>query len=394
MQPAASLNRLGTESAFEVLARAETLRRQGRDVVSLAIGQPDLPTPPHIVEAAVKALRDGHHGYTGATGILPLRQAIAADLQRRHGVASVDPERIVVVPGGKVTLFFACLALVEPGSEVIYPDPGFPIYRSLIDYCGGRAVPLALKAEQDFAVDPEALAELITDKTRLIILNSPGNPTGGVTGPEATAAIAKLVAAQPQTALLSDEIYSRLLYDGAEHRSFLAFPELAEQLILLDGFSKTFAMTGWRLGYGLWPERLITGVTRLAINAHSCVNAPTQWAGIAALEGPQDAVTAMRALFDRRRRLLIAGLRQIPGLRTAMPGGAFYAFPSVTETGWSDKALEVALLEEAGLATLAGSAFGPAGAGHLRLSYAASEAAIGQALERLAAVVNKKPAAL
>lgn len=382
MQPAASLSRLGTESAFQVLARAEALRRQGRDVISLAIGQPDFATPPHVVEAAVKALRDGQHGYTPANGILPLRQAIAADLERRHG-APVDPERILVVPGGKVTMFFACLALVEAGSEVIYPDPGFPIYRSLIDYCGGVAVPLPLSAERGFAVDPAALAERITPRTRLIILNSPGNPTGGVTGAAAVAEIAALVARHPGTALLADEIYSQLLYEGAEHASFLGREEIAGQLILLDGFSKSYAMTGWRLGYGVWPERLVEGVTRLAINAHSCVNAATQWAGIAALEGPQDALEEMRRAFDERRRLLVEGLNRLPGVAARLPGGAFYAFPSIAETGWRDRDLERALLEEAGLAVLAGSGFGAAGAGHLRFSYAASKATISEALGRL-----------
>ncbi|MBC6406118.1 MAG: pyridoxal phosphate-dependent aminotransferase [Rhodospirillales bacterium] len=389
MQPSFSLSRLGTESAFQVLARAEALRRSGREVISLAIGQPDFATPAHVVEAAVKAMRDGAHGYTPANGILPLREAIAADLQRRHGRA-VDPERLLVVPGGKVTMFFAFLALVEPGCEVIYPDPGFPIYRSLIDYCGARPVPLALTAEKGFAADPEALAERITDKTRLIVLNSPGNPTGGVTGPAATAEIARIVAANPQVALLSDEIYSLLLYDNHRHSGFLTFPELDEQLILLDGFSKSYAMTGWRLGYGFWPRRLIEGVTRLAINAHSCVNAATQWAGIAALDGPQDFVRSMQAAFARRRRLIIDGLNAIPGVQAPESGGAFYAFASICETGWDDRALEGMLLEEAGIATLAGSAFGACGTGHLRLSYAASEESIAIALERMRAYMSKK----
>ncbi len=382
MQVSASLQRLGTESAFQVLARAEALRRQGRDIISLSIGQPDFPTPDHIVEAAVKALRDGQHGYTPANGILPLREAIAADLTRRHG-QEADPERIIVVPGGKVTMFFAFLALVEPGDEVIYPDPGFPIYRSLVDFCGARPVPLPLTQANGFAVDPDALAERITPKTRLVIVNTPGNPTGGVTGRAAVERIARVIADNPQTALLADEIYSLLLYDGAEHCSFLGQPGIEEQLILLDGFSKTYAMTGWRLGYGLWPKAMVEGVTRLAINAHSCVNAATQWAGIAALEGPQDFVTTMRDAFASRRRRLVDGLNALPGVEAVDPGGAFYAFPSISGTGWQDKALETALLEEAGVATLAGTGFGASGAGHLRFSYAASEAAIAEALERI-----------
>lgn len=382
MQISASLDRLGTESAFQVLARAEALRRQGRDIISLAIGQPDFPTPPHVVEAAIKALRDGAHGYTPANGILPLREAIAADLLRRHA-RELDPDRVLVVPGGKVTMFFAFLAMVEPGCEVVYPDPGFPIYRSLIDYCGAIPVPLPLSADNGFAVDPEALAARITPRTRLVVVNSPGNPTGGVTGPQSVQAIAKTIAENPQTALLSDEIYSLLLYDGAEHHSFLKHPELDEQLIMLDGFSKSYAMTGWRLGYGVWPKRLVEGVGRLAINSHSCVNAATQWAGIAALEGPQDCVEEMRQTFARRRRLVIEGLNALPGVDAVASGGAFYAFPSIAGTGLDDRELETLLLEEAGVATLAGSAFGDAGAGHLRFSYAASDSVIEKALERI-----------
>ncbi len=388
MNPAASLARLGTESAFEVLDRAEALRRKGRDVISLAIGQPDAKTPPHVVEAAVKAMHDGHHGYTAAKGILGLREAIASDLERRHA-HKVDPERVLVVPGGKVTMYFAFLAMVEPGDEVIYPDPGFPIYRSLVSYCGAKPVPLPLTAATGFAVDPDALAERISPRTRLVIVNSPGNPTGGVTSPAAVRRIAEIIADNPQTALLSDEIYSLLLYDGATHQSFLSYPDLDEQLILLDGFSKSYAMTGWRLGYAVWPERLIEGVTRLAINSYSCVNAPTQWAGIAALEGPQDSVAEMRAAFARRRKVLVEGLNRLPGIEAVDPGGAFYAFPSVTQSGWDDKALERALLEDAGVATLAGSAFGAAGAGHLRLSYAASQADIETALQRFDRLLHK-----
>ncbi|MEQ8654278.1 MAG: pyridoxal phosphate-dependent aminotransferase [Kiloniellales bacterium] len=388
MQISASLDRLGTESAFQVLARAEALRRQGRDIISLAIGQPDFPTPPHVVEAAIKALRDGAHGYTPANGILPLREAIAADLLRRHA-RELDPDRVLVVPGGKVTMFFAFLAMVEPGCEVVYPDPGFPIYRSLIDYCGAVPVPLPLSADNGFAVDPEALAARITPKTRLVVVNSPGNPTGGVTGPQSVQAIAKTIADNPQTALLADEIYSLLLYDGAAHHSFLKHPELDEQLIMLDGFSKSYAMTGWRLGYGVWPKRLVEGVGRLAINSHSCVNAATQWAGIAALEGPQDCVEEMRQTFARRRRLVIDGLNALPGVDAVASGGAFYAFPSIAGTGLGDRELETLLLEEAGVATLAGSAFGDAGAGHLRFSYAASDSVIEEALERIDQYLHK-----
>jgi aspartate/methionine/tyrosine aminotransferase len=382
LQTAAAMSRLGTETAFEVLARAKALEAEGRSIVNLGIGQPDFETPPHIVEAAVKALRDGHHGYTPAAGIPQLRESVAAELEKRAG-RSLDPSRVVIVPGGKVTMFFAILMIGEPGAEIIYPNPGFPIYESVINFTGAKPVALPLLEANGFAFSAEDLLERVTLATRLIILNSPANPTGGVTPRAEVDRLVNGLAAHPQAAVLSDEIYGRMLYDGREHASLMAYEELDDRLILLDGWSKTYAMTGWRMGYGYWPKQLLEGATRLAVNSHSCVNAAAQWAGIAALEGPQDAVEAMMTAFDQRRRAVVTGLNAIPGLSCVEPGGAFYAFPNISGSGMSAKELEVALLEEAGVATVAGTSFGAHGEGYLRLSYANSLENIEIALGRI-----------
>ncbi len=384
--PAAAVGRLGTESAFAVLNRAVELEAQGRDIINLGIGQPDFKTPEHVVEAGIKALRDGHHGYTPPAGILPLREAVAADLDRRLGVA-VDPGRVLVVPGGKVTMFFAVLTFGEPGAEILYPDPGFPIYRSLIDYSGATAVPIPLTEDRNFAFEAEAVLSRITPRTRLIILNSPANPTGGVTPKSEVDRLVAGLELLPHVAVLSDEIYGQMLYDGETHASLLTYPSIAERVILLDGWSKTYAMTGWRLGYGVWPEALLEGATRLAVNSHSCVNAAAQYAGIAALTGPQEPVRRMMAAFEERRRVVVEEINAIPGFRCRMPGGAFYAFPNITGTGLSAKALETRLLEEAGVATLAGSSFGACGEGFLRVSYANSVDKIRAAAARIRGVI-------
>ncbi len=383
MQLAAAMGRLGTESAFEVLARATRLQKQGRDIINLGIGQPDFPTPPHIVEAAVKALRDGAHGYTPANGILPLREAVAADMALRRGV-EVDPDRVVIVPGGKVTMFMAIAMFGEPGAEIMYPDPGFPIYRSLIEWTGAKAVPIALHESRGFAFSAGEVLEQITPRTRLMIVNSPANPTGGVVPRIELDRLAAGLARHPQVAVMSDEIYARMCYDGVPHASLTAYPELADRLILLDGWSKTYAMTGWRLGWGVWPGDLAPLATRLAINTHSCVNAATQWAGIAALAGPQEAVDDMVATFAQRRGVIVDALNAIPGFRCATPGGAFYAFPNIEGTGRTAKALEEELLVETGVATISGTSFGVFGEGYLRFSYAASTPAIETACGRIA----------
>jgi len=381
-----AIDRLENESAFTVLGRAAELAAEGRDIVNLGIGQPDFPTPPHIVEAAVKALRDGHHGYTAANGIPVLREAVAADIHARRGV-EVDPGHVVVMPAGKPTMFFAILMFGQPGAEILYPDPGFPIYRSMIRYTGATPVPIVLREATGFAFDAEEVLARITPRTRLIVVNSPGNPTGGVT-PKAE--IDKLVAGLadwPDVAILSDEIYARMVYDGA-HISLLAYPEIRDRVILLDGWSKTYAMTGWRLGYSVWPARLVDPAVRLCVNAHSCVNAATQHAGIAALTGPQDAVDAMMAAFAERRHAIVPLLNQLPGVTCQMPGGAFYAFPNVTGTGRDARTLQRLILEEAGVATIPGPSFGDHAEGYLRVSYANSLDNIRDALQRIGALLT------
>lgn len=384
---AASMGRLGTESAFDVLARAQALAAQGKDIINLGIGQPDFRTPEHIVEAGIKAMRDGHHGYTPANGLPALRQAVAADLHRRHG-AEVNPDNVVVVPGGKPTMFFAIMMLGEPGTEIMYPNPGFPIYESVIKYSGATPVPIALKEENDFAFSAEEVLAQINERTRLIIINSPANPTGGVTP---RAEIDKLVAglaAFPDVVILSDEIYSNMLYGGREHVSLLQYPDIRDRLILLDGWSKTYAMTGWRLGYAVWPDAMVDGVTRLCINDHSCVNAPAQFAGIAALEGPQDDVRAMVAEFDRRRQMIVERLNTLPGFRCADAAGAFYAFPNIEGTGMTARQAQDRFLNDAGVATVAGTSFGAWGEGYLRFSYANSQENIAAALDRIANILS------
>ncbi|MEY8881885.1 pyridoxal phosphate-dependent aminotransferase [Donghicola sp. XS_ASV15] len=377
-----SLSRLGTESAFVVLARAQALAQQGKDIINLGIGQPDFKTPQHISEAAIKAIRDGHHGYTPANGLPVLREAVAADLNRRHGV-EVNPDNVVVVPGGKPTMFFAVMMFGQPGVEIMYPNPGFPIYESVIKYSGATPVPIALEEKNGFAFSAEQVLSQITERTRLIIINSPANPTGGVTPKEE---IDKLVAGlmdHPHVALMSDEIYSNMLYGGREHVSLLQYPEIRDRLIMLDGWSKTYAMTGWRLGYAVWPDAAVDHVTRLCINDHSCVNAPTQFAGLAALTGPQDCVTDMVAQFDARRHVIVDALNDLPGVRCADAAGAFYAFPNIEGTGLTSKEAQDKFLDEAGVATVAGTSFGAWGEGYLRFSYANSTENILEAISRI-----------
>ncbi|GHF56984.1 pyridoxal phosphate-dependent aminotransferase [Seohaeicola zhoushanensis] len=388
MQTVKNFDRIGEENAFAVLARANALAAKGMDVINLGIGQPDFPTPPHIVEAAIKALRDGQHGYTAATGIPALREAVAGDLHRRFG-AEVNPDLVAVVPGGKITMFAAILMFGEPGAEILYPDPGFPIYRSMIEFTGATPVPVPIREEKGFAVSAEETLALITPRTRLLILNSPANPCGGVT-PKAE--IDKLVAGlekHPQVAVMSDEIYDQLLYDGEEHVTLLNYPEIRDRLILLNGWSKTYAMTGWRMGYSVWPESLYDKLRKLAVNAWSCVNTPSQYAAIAALTGPQDAVAEMRAAFDKRRKVVVELLNAMPGVSCVVPKGAFYAFPNIVDTGWKSKKLASDLLEQTGVATIGGPDFGTLGEGYIRISYANSEENIRRALGRMHEFLSK-----
>jgi aspartate/methionine/tyrosine aminotransferase len=388
MRLAERMSRLGTETAFEVLARAKALEAQGREIIHLEIGEPDFDTPAHIKAAAVRALEEGWTHYTPAAGIPALREAIADYIRRTRGIP-VGPEHVVVVPGGKPIMFFAILALVEEGDEVIYPNPGFPIYESMIRFVGARPVPLRLRMENEFRVDVEELARLITPRTRMLILNSPANPTGGVLTREDLEAIAELCL-KHDLVVLSDEIYSRILYEG-EHISIASFPGMLERTIILDGFSKTYAMTGWRLGYGVMPEPLAEAVTRLMINSNSCTAAFTQIAGIAALTGPQDEVDRMVAAFRERREVMVEGLNRLPGFRCLKPKGAFYAFPNIEGTGISSRELAHYLLEEAGVAVLSGTAFGEYGEGFLRLSFANSIENIQKALERIEKALQRLP---
>jgi aspartate/methionine/tyrosine aminotransferase len=379
---AARMGVLGTETAFEVLEHANALAAQGRSIVNLGIGQPDFPTPQHIVEAGRKALADGHHGYTPASGLPALREAVAADLYRRHRV-EVSPAQVLVVPGGKVTMFFAILMLGEPGVEILYPNPGFPIYESVIRFTGAEPVPIALHESAGFSFSAAEVLDRITPRTRLMIVNSPANPTGGVVPRTEFDRLVAGLERHPQVAILSDEIYGEILYDGAEHVSLLGYPSLRDRLILLDGWSKTYAMTGWRMGYGVWPKALFAAAERLAINCHSCVNAAAQFAGIAALLGPREPVQRMVAAFAERRQFIVEALNGLPGFRCPQPGGAFYTFPNVTATGLDARTLQNRMLEEGGVATIAGTSFGEFGEGYLRFSYANSREAIAEAIARI-----------
>ncbi len=380
LQLARRMSRLGTETAFEVLNKARALERQGKSIIHLEIGEPDFDTPANVVEAAVDALHKGWTHYGPSAGLPELRQTIADYVSRTRGV-KVTPEEVVVVPGGKPIIFFTILTLIDEGDEVIYPNPGFPIYESMINYVGGRAVPIQLREERDFSLNVDELAALITDRTKLIILNSPQNPTGGVMQRKDVEQVAEVIGDR-NILVLSDEIYSRLLFEG-EHFSIMSVPGMQERTILLDGFSKTYAMTGWRMGYGVMRADLAAHITRLMTNSNSCTASFTQVAGIEALRGDQTSVDHMCAEFKRRRDVFVAGLNKIKGISCRMPKGAFYVFPNITKTGWKSKPLADALLEQAGVAALSGTAFGAFGEGYLRFSVANSLENLQQALDRI-----------
>ncbi|MEX4010135.1 pyridoxal phosphate-dependent aminotransferase [Neoaquamicrobium sediminum] len=387
LQTIEAFDRIGEENAFAVLARATALAQSGKDIINLGIGQPDFSTPAHIVEAAIKALRDGHHGYTPATGLLATREAVVRRTLTTTGV-EVSPENVMIMPGGKPTMFAAILMFGAPGVDILYPDPGFPIYRSMIEFTGARPVPVPIREENGFAFSADETLALITPATRLLIVNSPANPTGGVTPRAEIEKLVRGLDAHPHVAILSDEIYDVMTYDGETHTSLLQFPEIRDRLIVLNGWSKTWAMTGWRMGWSIWPNgpesgHLYDKVRKLAVNCWSCVNAPSQFAGIAAIDGPQDDVEKMLAAFDRRRRIVVEGLNALPGFSCITPKGAFYAFPNVRDTGRPAKAFASALLEDAGVALIGGPDFGVLGEGYLRLSYANSEENILRALERI-----------
>ncbi len=381
MTVAARMNDLGTETAFEVLAKARELEAQGREIIHMEIGEPDFDTPQHIVEASVEALRQGYTHYGPTPGLPELREAIARNSREVRGVDTA-PSQVVVTPGAKPIMFYVMLALGEPGVEIIYPNPGFPIYESMVKFSGATAVPMQLIEERGYHPDLDDLAGKITDNTRLIIINSPNNPCGSVFTREELERIADLVKERPNLYVLADEIYKDILYTG-EHHTISAFPGMAERTIILDGFSKSYAMTGWRLGYGIMPDELVPHVVRLAVNSVSCAASFTQRAAIAALDGPQDEVQAMAAEFGQRRRLITDGLRSIPGINCPEPEGAFYAFPSIKETGLTSAEFEARAMADAGVALLSGAAFGEYGEGYVRLSYANSQENIQKAISQL-----------
>ena len=386
MTVAARMNDLGTESAFEVLARARALEAQGKEIIHLEIGEPDFETPKHIVEAGRKAIADGFTHYGPTAGLPQLRESIARNSGEVRGI-NTDPTNVVVTPGAKPIMFYVLLALAEPGVEVIYPNPGFPIYESMIKFCGATPVPMQLLEEKDYHPDLAALPGLITDKTRLIIINSPENPCGSALTKEELETIAGIVKQHPDLYVMADEIYKDILYTG-EHYSISSIPGMQERTIILDGFSKSYAMTGWRMGYGILPEELVPHIVKLAVNSVSCAASFTQMAAVAALEGPKDEVEAMIAEFGIRRRLIADGLRSIPGVNCPEPEGAFYAFPSIKGTGLASAEFEDRAMNQAGVALLSGSAFGEFGEGYVRLSYANSQDNIKQAIDKLDKMVR------
>ena len=382
MKLAASLDRLGTESAFSVLAEAKKLEAAGNPMIHLGLGQPDFKTPKHIVEAAKKALDDGHHGYVLSNGILECRQAVTRWIKKRYN-AEVDPERITIMPGGKPTMHYAIQCFGEPGAEIIHPTPAFPIYESMINYTGSTAVPYDLTEDKDLKFSADKILSLITDKTRLLILINPNNPTGSFVEKSEIDKLAEGLKKHPHVTILSDEIYSRQIFDGKEMPTFFNYPELRDRLIVLEGWSKAYSMTGWRLGWSFWPENLIEHVNKLLINSVSCVNAAAQFAGIAALDGPDDSIHLMMEKFTQRRKLIHEGLNSLPGIECSLPGGAFYAFPKVIGTGMDGSEFCKRAMHEAGVAIVPGTAFGKTSKDYVRFSFAASQDNISNALENI-----------
>jgi len=375
-------NDLGTENAFTVLAKANKLAAEGKSIINLGIGQPDFPTPEHIVEAGIKALRDGHHGYTQSTGIPLLREAVSEDIRKRHSV-EVSPENILIVPGGKVIIFFSAMLLGEKDKEILYPNPGFPIYESAINYSGAKAVPYKLSENMGFSFTADDLLKKINNKTSLIIINSPANPTGGIVPKAELEKLAKGLEKFPNVYLMSDEIYDQFCFGPNLFTSMLSFPNIRERLIILNGWSKTYAMTGWRLGYGIFPQQLYTIAEKLAVNIHSCVNASAQYAAIEALQGPQSCVAQMNDAFKKRAKFMSKKLNEIEGFQCQEPSGAFYCFPKIKNTNKTSIDIQNQLLDKIGIATVAGTYFGKYGEGFIRFSCANSDEAIEEAIHRM-----------
>ncbi len=382
MKLAKNLERLGTESAFKILEEAKKLESEGKEIIHLSVGQPDFKTPKHIVDDAKKALDDGHHGYVLPNGTIECRKAVMRKIKSLYN-AEIDPNRVIIMPGGKPTMYYAITLFGEPGTEIIYPDPGFPIYESMINYTGAKAVPINILENNDFSMNPQKILSLITDKTRLIIINNPNNPTGGFTEKSKIDQLAEGLKKFPNIAILSDEIYSRQIFDNKKMPTFFDYPELYNRLIVLDGWSKAYSMTGWRLGWGVWPEHLVEHVIKFCVNNHSCVNAAVQFGGIAALDGSDDSITTMMEKFMKRRKIIFEGLNSINGIECSLPGGGFYAFPKVIGTGMNGQEFAKKCLHEAGVAIVPGIAFGKKAVDYVRFSFAASQNDISKALEKI-----------
>ena len=382
MKLAKNIQRLGTESAFKILADAKKLEAEGKKIIHLSLGQPDFKSPKHVIDATKKALDDGHHGYVLPNGIIECRQAVTRKIKKLYN-ADIDPERVIIMPGAKPTMYYAITLFGEPGAEIIYPDPGFPIYESMINYTGAKPVPINMLENKDFSINPEKILSLINENTRLIILNNPNNPTGAFTDKNKIDKLAEGLKKFPNVAILSDEIYSRQIFDEKKMPTFFNYPHLYDRLIVLDGWSKAYSMTGWRLGWSVWPEKLIEPVIKFCVNNHSCVNAAIQYGAIAALDGPDDPINLMMEKFSKRRKLIFDGLNDIEGIECVMPGGGFYAFPKVIETGMNGKDFAKKCLHEAGVAIVPGTAFGKKAVNYVRFSFAASQDNISRALENI-----------
>ena len=383
-----SMYEIGTDNAFSILDRSNKLISEGKNVINLCIGQPDFPTPQNIIDAACKALQDGHHGYTSSNGLLKLREAVSFDFEKRNNKI-VDPNNILITPGGKSIIFYTLLMFGQPGVEIITPDPGFMAYKSMIDYTGAKAISLPHRMENNFSFDADELLSLISEKTKLIIFNSPGNPTGGVVSEKEFEKLANGLAKHPDIFILSDEIYSRIIFENNSHKSLLSFPQIEDQVIVLDGWSKSYAMTGWRLGYGIFPKKLIDYAEKLATNCHSCVNTSTQIAGIEALLGPQDSVNEMITEFKIRKDFMVSELNKIDNIDCVNPGGAFYVFPKITKANYSSQEIANDLLEKKYLATVPGSSFGLNGEGFLRISYASNIENLNRAIRLIKDFMNE-----
>jgi len=382
MKIAKNVNRLGTEAVYNIFAKTKQLAKEGKSIIDLSLGQSDFKSPKHAVDAAIQALKDGHHGYTLPNGIIECREAVSRKIKSLYS-ATIDPERIVIMPGGKPTMHYAISFFGEVDAEIIYPDPGFPIYESMINFTGAKAIPYNMIENKDFSINPDKILSLINEKTRLLILNNPHNPTGGFTEKNIIDKLAKGLKNFPNLAILSDEVYDRLIFDKKEIPTLLNYPDLYERLIVLNGWSKTYAMTGWRLGWGVWPEKLIEHVFKFCVNSHSCVNTPAQYGAIAALEGPEDHLSNMMNEFNKRRKLIVEGLRSLKGVECSLPGGSFFVFPNVKKTGMNGEEFTKVCLERAGVAMIPGTAFGKFATDNVRFNFATSTENISKAIDKI-----------